>query len=302
MRFTAVALMFAVLIAGCETGPGKPAGKPTTNYTGPVQLTMTAVAARGDNPDDPPPQLNAMVHLDIYLLDMPADSVSQNTEFWKRVDEEAVGTANADRLKSNGIRCGVAPRSEGLFFSQFFDREPHTARRQMVDDVHTDTIELQMEKKFEDEDLFFLNASNQIEGKSYTHGSNRLALTFGPTPRDPGAVRLTLCPEVHSEKTQLHFSPLNQEYQSPVQDIDRLYDIGLTADVPGDSFLIIAPSSDASRRTSLGGCFLINPDKTEKQEQVILIVPTFMRLDGTPMLVREPVVKMTQKENNQRNP
>ena len=264
MKRLAGVSILALLMSGCEIGPGKSTTRPTTENTGPMQLTLTAVAGKGDNPDDPPPQLNAMVHLDIYLLDMPAGSVSENAEFWKRVDEEAVGTANADRLKSNGIRCGVAPRSEGLFFSQFFDHQPHTARRQMVDDIHTDTIELEMEKKFDEQDLFFINASNRIEGKTYTHGVNRLALTFGPTPRDPGAVRLTLCPVIYSDKTQLRFTPLNQEYESPIKDIDRLYDIGLTADVPGDSFLIIAPSSDAARRTSLGGCFLIQPNQTEK--------------------------------------
>ena len=293
MKFAAGMIIFGLLMTGCETGPGKTAtSKPATDMTGPMQLTMTATPLKSDNPDDPLPQINAMVHLDIYLLNMPAGSVSQNSEFWKRVDEEAVGRANADRLKSNGIRCGVAPRSEGLFFSQFFDHQPHDAKRQMVDSLHTDTIDLQMEKKFDQEDLFFINASNQVEGKTYSQGINQLALTFGPTPRDPGAVRLTLCPVVSSDKTQTRFTPLNQEYESTIKDADRLYEIGLSADVPGDSFMIIAPSSDAIRKTSLGRTFLINPDKTELQEQVIVIVPTFMRLDGTPMIIREPVVKM----------
>jgi hypothetical protein len=298
MKIAAGMVILALAAGGCETGPGKSAtSMPTTNADVPMQVTMTAVAPKSDNPNDPQPQLNAMVHLDIYLLDLPAGTVSQNAEFWKRVDEEAVGRANADRLKANGIRCGVVPRSESLFFSQFFDHQPHNARRQTVDGIHTDTIELQMEKKFDDQDLFFVNASNQIEGRSYTHGIDQLALTFGPTPRDPGAVRLTVCPVVYSDKTQMRFTPLDQEYESATKDVDRLYDIGLTADVPGDSFMIIAPGADASRRTSLGGCFLLKADQTEKQEQVILIVPTFLRLDGTPMMVREPLVKWAEKKN-----
>jgi hypothetical protein len=280
-------------LLGCQTAPVKgPASKPTTAEVTPMQMTITAQQTPSDNPRDPQQQLNAMVHLDIYLLDMPEGSVSQNSEFWKRVDEQAVGADNADRLLRNGIRCGTVPRSEGLFFSQFFDKLPHpAAHKSTVDVLHTDTIELQMEKKFDQQDLFFFNASNQLEGRSYDQGVNHWALTFGPTPRDPGAVRLTLCPIVYSQKTQMRFTPLNQEYETAAKDVDRIYDLGLTADVPGDSFMIIAPSSDASRPTSIGGRFLIKSDKTEKQEQVIVIVPTFLRMDGKPMVVREKFLK-----------
>jgi hypothetical protein len=285
-------ILVAALV-GCQAPSAKgPASKPTTAEAMPMQMTITAQQSPSDNPRDPQQQLSAMVHLDIYLLDMPEGSVSQNSEFWKRVDEQAVGAANEDRLLRNGIRCGTVPRSEGLFFSQFFDKLPHPpSRKSTVDGLHTDTIELQMEKKFDQQDLFFFNEANQLEGRSYDQGANHLALTFGPTPRDPGAVRLTLCPIVYSEKTQMRFTPLNQEYETSAKDVDRIYDLGLTADVPGDSFMIIAPSSDASRPTSIGGRFFIKSDKTEKFEQVIVIVPTFLRMDGKPMVVRDKFLK-----------
>ena len=285
--------MCAGALLGCQAPSVKgPASQPTTAQAMPMQMTITAQQTPSDNPRDPQPQLNAMVHLDIYLLDMPEGSISQNTQFWKRVDEQAVGAANEDRLLRNGIRCGTVTRGEGLFFSQFFDKLPHPpARKSTVDVLHTDTIELQMEKKFDQQDLFFFNASNQLEGRSYDQVTNRWALTSGPTPRDPGAVRLTLCPVVYSEKMQTRFTALNQEYETAAKDVDRIYDLGLTADVPGDSFMIIAPSSDAARPTSIGGRFLIKSDKTQKLEQVIVIVPTFLRMDGKPMVVREKFLK-----------
>jgi hypothetical protein len=160
----------------------------------------------------------------------------------------------------------------------------------MIDGTRTETIELAMEKAFDQQDLFFFNAANQLEGRSYDQGKNKLMLTFGPTPRDPGAVRLTICPVVYTERTEMRFTPLNQEYQTPVNGVDRIYDLGLSADVPGDSFMIIAPSSDAVRRTSIGGRFLIKEDKTEKLEQVIVIVPTFVRLDGKATVVRRSLI------------
>lgn len=287
-RFSAAILIVALFSFGCETPDAK---QPATAPALPMSLTITARRVGEGDPRDPQPELNAMVRLVIYLLDMPPGSVSNNREFWKRVDEQAVGTANADRLAKNGIRCGTVPRSEGVFFSQFFDKQPHKLSTSNVDGLHSDTFELEMEKQFEHQDLFFLNSSNQIEGKTYDHGVNQLMLSFGPTPRDPGAVRLTLCPVVRSVKTEMSFSPLNQELETPVNSVEHLYDLGLCADVSGDSFFIIAPNSAAADPTSIGGRFLIKADKTEKLEQVIVIVPTFMRLDGKPMRVRDALIR-----------
>jgi hypothetical protein len=286
-------LAAAILITGCH-GPGKePTSKPTPAQT--MQMSVTISPQDGSNPGDPQPAINAMVHLDIYMLDLPPGTVSDNRDFWKRADELAVGVANADRLKANGIRCGVVPRSEGLYFSHFFDLQPAKARRQTVDGIHTDTLELDMEKPFDRQDLFFFSGSNPLEGRTYEKGKNKLALTFGPTPRDPGAVRLTLCPIVYSERTEMHFTALNQEYETQEKGVDHIYDLGLTADVPGDSFMIIAPSSDAVRRTSIGGRFLVKEDQSDKLEQVIVIVPTFVRLDGKPYLVRQPLINSNSR-------
>jgi hypothetical protein len=280
-------VLLALLLTGCETpSPVKtPASQPTTV---PTSLTVT-IKQIGNG--DPQPAPNSMIRLVIFMLDMPPGSVSGNTDFWKRVDEQSVGAAEHDRLLRNGIRCGIVPQSESLFYSQFFDRRPHTLSISHVEGSHEEAFELQMEKHFDRENLFFFNADNEVEGRSYEHGINQLTLSFSPAARDDHAVRLSLCPVVKSEKTRMGFTPLNEEFETPMKEVDRLYDLGLSAQVPEGSFFIIAPSSDAQRESSIGGSFLIKHDKTEKLEQVIVIVPTFLRLDGTPMIVRDPMFK-----------
>ena len=64
-----------------------------------------------------------MVHLDLYTLRLPIGTVSDSKTFWKSVDEQAVGVAMEDRLYKSGIRTGLAPKSQGAFFSQFFDKQ-----------------------------------------------------------------------------------------------------------------------------------------------------------------------------------
>ena len=290
-----IGCIFALLgCVGCDPPvPNTAASKPTTLSTGPSRITMTAHPPVAADARDPQPQLGAMVHLDIYVLDLPVGFVSKDEEFWKRVDEQAIGIADADRLNRNGIRCGVVPRSESLYFSQFFDHLPHHAARSVVDDLHSDNVKLDVGKKFNLQDLFFVDAQNQLQGRSYDAGENELTLAFGPTPRKPGSVRLVFCPTIHSERKRMQFTALNDEYEMPMSEVDRLYDAAITADVSDDSFFIVAPSADASLRTSVGGAFLIRSDQPEQTEQVILVMPTFVRLDGTPSVLPAMLVKPT---------
>ena len=294
-KLSAIASIACGLLCGCQTGRTKStaASQPVMPTPGPVTLTVSVQPQQQDDPRDPIPQLTAMVHLDIYYLDLPPGSVSQNSEFWRRVNEESVGILSRDLLEKNGIRSGIAPRSESAFFSSFFDALPHPPlRHSRVDGLHAETIQMEMQTPFERQDLFvFTSRQEQPQGRSYDSGSNNLVLNFGPAPRDPSAVHVTVCPVVHSDRQRTHFSALNHEHQSSESETDRIYDLSLTADIPEDSFFIIAPSADAARRTSIGGTFLIKRDATQRREQVILIVPTFLRVDQKPRQLRELFLK-----------
>jgi hypothetical protein len=283
-------------IAGCQhhAPPAtRPLSLPATTTQYELRLSANPTIHSGEDPRDAQPQLAAMVHLDIYLLDLPPNTVSSNKEFWKRVDEEAVGVGSRDLLEKNGFRAGIAPRSEAVYFGAFFNQIPHPpTKRSSVNGLHEETIRIDAEESFDSQDLFvYLAGEKQPQGKSYFQGTNNLMLTFGPTPRDPSAVRMTICPIVHSLRRHTDFTLMNQEYQSTEKETDRLYDLNLTADIPENCFFIIAPGPDAKRRTSLGNCFLIKQSPTERREQVIMIVPTFIRVDGKRILMRDPLVK-----------
>ncbi len=294
-RFGLVIYAAALLIAGCQApGDRRPASRPSTmtsnSSTLPsVPMSMVVTVQRADRADhrDPQPAVDAMIRLVIFTITLPHESVSVNEEFWKRVDEQAVGTAVADRMRKNGIRCGTVPRSESLYFSSFFDHQPHALSLSHVEGFHSETVPVGTERQFDRQDLFFFNASDQLEGRTYDHATDRLMLSFDRAPRQLGAVRLTICPMVQCQKMQLGFSPLNQEFETPIKQEDHLYDLGLTADVPGDSFFVIGPGSEAAGSTSIGGTFLTLPDKTQRKEQVIVIVPTLVRLDGKPVTIRD---------------
>jgi hypothetical protein len=296
-----VAIGLSVLV-GCQTGgvrPAHPSSQSTTASSGalpsgapvPMQMMVTVRSEQPEDPRDPQPQIRSMVNLDIYYLDLGAGAVSNNKEFWKRIDEEAVGVGNRDVLEKNGIRAGIAPRSEADFFGKFFTTQPHHTRKSRVDGFHSETIKMEMETPFDRQDLFvYHKGQQQPEGRSYESGVNNLMLTFGPTPRNSSSVRITICPVVHSQRQRMEFTSRNQEVQNTVNEDDCIYDVSLTTDVPEDSFLILAPGGDAARSMSVGGSFLLKRNQTERREQVILLVPTFLRVDGKPMLMHEPLI------------
>ena len=223
------------------------------------------------------------IHMDVYLLDVPAGSISGDESFWRTVDENAVGAGADQRLLANGIRCGVAPRNQWPHFAEIFSRDLSRARRTKVDGMSTDRVQLEVDQPVDREDVFFLNADHQLEGRTYDRATNGIAMTFGPTPREPGWVRLTLCPIVRRERSLLQYTPTNESYETPVTDVDRIYDAGLTADVPPDGFLIIAPGPLADPDTTLGGRFLLRREAASRREQVIVAVPTVVPLNAVPM-------------------
>jgi hypothetical protein len=281
-----MALMLAAsALCGC-TAQRKPTTAPAATQPVAYQISLTAHPIGPTDSRDATPLPEALIHLDVYQLDVPLGMVSGSVAFWKRVDEQCLGVGAGDRLFKNGLRCGLARKDDWPFFRDWFDGRPNSVRKSTINGYHAQAVELELTKKIDAEDLFYFNPSNVLEGRSYESCVNLVSLSFQPAPRKPGAVRIALCPTVRAQRRRLEFTPLNQEYESPFMQVDRLYNLDLQVDVPEDQFLIVAPSEDSQRTTSIGGRFFIKNDKTEKLEQVLVIVPTYLPLDGKPVTLR----------------
>jgi hypothetical protein len=275
----------AALLGGCAHAV--PAKKQPT--TGPARMTLTMRPPSGANPQDPPPVLPVLIHLDIYQFDVPFGAISANEAFWKRIDEQSIGAgpATTEILFKNGLRSGIALKSDWPFFRNFLEQLPDRTRKTTITKARVDAMDLNLNKSISDENLFFFDAQNRLQGRSYQDSTITLTLSFQQAPRDPNCIRMAICPVVTTQRHRLNFTALNQEYESPFEEINRLYDLNLIADVPGDDFLIVSPSRDAIRATSVGGLFLVNNDRVEKLEQVLVIVPTLLRMDGKPITLTD---------------
>jgi hypothetical protein len=279
MKWSAVILLFAAALCGCRTHSDSTT-QPTTQ-----QFTLTANPPTAADPRDPKPTWQALIHLDIYQFDVPLGQISQNEKFWKQVDETRLGAELSRRLYDNGLRCGIVPKSQWSFFRDLVDDKNHPAVHQTIDGFRSDAVQLQLTRQVDAEDIFFFNSAGEAEGHTYKKCVNVVDLSFEPVARVPGVVRIALCPTIKQQADRVEYTPLDHEFESSYDKVQRLYEAAVRADVPDDSFLIVSPGALASRTTSIGGSFFIKDDPTEQFEQVLLIVPTLFQLDGRPITV-----------------
>jgi hypothetical protein len=246
---------------------------PTANRT----PSGTGASAASSHPElDAKPAVPVVFTVEIWRIPVPAGSISQNEEFWKRCNEDIVGFGTRDLLFKNGIRVGDAPFSEFEYFRQFID-ERAQSERMVVTGPSADRIEVDMKKGLMEQTLFVFDAQNVAIGRSYDRSENVLNVAFEPTPRKPGYVRLKVTPMVRSQRTRLEFSVTNEEREITFVQPAMIYDLNLRADIAPETFLIIAPSSDASVRTSVGHQFLTRESPTEKKELIVIIIPRAFR-------------------------
>lgn len=266
-------------IGGCQPPSPIPPPSPTdtpkmsaakARQRGQVALSSSAAHAAA---------LPQGLRVEIYQLQVPFGTISRNTEFWKHIDENAVDVATYELLLKNGVRVGQAPIAEWEYFREIVSQYPAMTKQSSLVAAEAKPFELPVRKEIVNQNLFYFDSKNRMQGQSFEACENLLSLTVQQAPRKASTMRVALCPVVRGTQKRLEWTPLNNEVEITYTAPQRLYDLNLTTDVPGDSFLIIAPSSEATWPTSIGNNFLVTPGDAERMETVLLVVPASMRVE-----------------------
>ncbi len=272
----AVAIALALSTAGCPpTNPPQPQADSDGALKDYHALVTNNPLHPAPAPADAPPPVRLLIHLEVYELIVPYGTVSGNEDFWKRLEEQVVDVGTFDRLWRNGVRVGQAPASEWPYFKQIIEQQPAQARKQLHIGLARETrdIEIVARNDVLYQNLFIFDDNNRMIGRSFERSMNLWTLSFEPTPRQLGSVRMALCPVVRSRKQRLEFVGDREgrtiEYVSP----ERLYDLNLVVDIPLERFLVVAPSPEAHLSTSIGYNFLSIDGPAERMERVLLFVP-----------------------------
>lgn len=281
-----LALVASSLTGGCQwpsfgSGERKPTdwtvserardGEPAP--TGPANVAERQVRSLSASAD-PAPASAFAVRVDVWAISVPRGSVSGNEAFWKRVDEDAIDPLRYDLLFKNGFRVGVARQDDWDYFRDILARFP--ARHQLNALTVTDeqSVEVPVRKDIESQILSYFDADKPVELKSYDKCQNILQLSFLPAPRRTDAARISMTPVVRATRERLEYNPDNSERVLRYVQPERLYELNLAVEVPFGQLLVLSPSTDTARQTSIGRNFLLIDGNTEQSELILLIAPT----------------------------
>ncbi len=271
-------ILAAMLALATAAGTGCVRRSPATQAASPVP-------ARFEKLRDIDPQLprstrvGVAIHLRIFTLTVPRGALSGNAEFWSRVDSTMLDPPVRDNLLRNGLRVGVAPQSEWGYFKSIIDAMPSAIHLDAFTGYYARSVEVPLRGGLLGQDLFYFDRAGRIDGRSFDRCENLLAVSFQPSPIDPGTARITVMPIVRTQRTRLEFSPLNDPRDAQFVQPETPLDVDLRIPTPLGHLLVIGPSPQADRLTSLGAAFLLDGSPPERSERVLLIVPMPFRTD-----------------------
>lgn len=283
-RFT---FIFAVvLLAGCTTGNQKPsaADAGSQDESAPVQQSDRIVnltqspTVREYNPKDAQPNVMIVFRLECYQITLPYGAISRNEAFWKRLNEQCVRQDTYDLLFKNGFRVGTAPFSEWDGVKEFIQQNPGTVQTMATIGAEMKNLELEMKKGLLSQNIFAFDQGNELVGRTYERCDNLFSLSYQKAPRKYGEVRVAIAPTVRSTIKRIFATALNNEFEIEERKPTSYY-LGLTVDIPVDSFVVLSPSAESSKATSLGNAFLVNDGAAEQSETILVVLARPFRTD-----------------------
>lgn len=233
---------------------------------------------------DPAPTSRIGARMDVWAVSIPRGAVSANEAFWKRVDELAVSPDRYERLFVNGFRVGVGQADQWEYFRDLLSRYPARHQLNAVTAFDETTVEVPVRRGVDTQTLGFFGPDG-LELRTFDRSDNVISLAFVPAPRRADAARVALTPIVRSLRGRLEVTQAGGPEGDPsLRTVrpERLYNLSLAVEVPFGQFLVVSPSTDTARETSIGRNFLLLDRDAEQNELVLIIVPTRVELREEP--------------------
>ncbi len=221
-----------------------------------------------------------VVQLSVYEVTVPAGTVSSNDAFWRHADENAVDPSTHDQLWRNGLRVGLAPQADWDYFKNILTLNPAKTQRSVSASAGQQQMALPVRQNILYQLICYIDSNNELAGRSFERSENFIAISFMPSIRKNGNVRVEVCPVVRAERTELVHTVRNNEVEIQEVRPEHFYDVNLKAEIPAEQFLIIAPSPEAVSPLLLGHAFLCSDGVTNRLEKVLILSPQPFRYEA----------------------
>ncbi|HWB54075.1 MAG TPA: hypothetical protein VG722_07775 [Tepidisphaeraceae bacterium] len=261
IQFALLAMVAFIAGIGCQS-----------QGSGPTRVNASSFRANPMvKPGDPVPHPIYLVQLDVYQIEVPFGSVSENESFWSRISQRHTDPHAEALLRRNGFHIGEGTLSDWPFFRDILDKNPtHTVTMSFVAYQERD-VPLITRYNQPARNLFYFDASGQLVGRSFNESDDEIMLSFWPTLRHDGQLHIKLVPVVRSQQSHLRYHSVEGEPAIETVTPEYIYDLKLESDIDVDHFLIIAPSPQARLESSLGNAFLVQ-NGSSRTETILIFV------------------------------
>jgi len=252
-------LFSILLVGGCAPQPVSPPPPPVAQTDPPPSIPQT-------QPD------SAIIDLSMFQIFVPAGSISRNRDFWGYLAiAGGLDQSECDLLDRNGVRVGVGDVDDWSSLRTIIDKAGAQTLQGRVIGVGTKGHEIPVSDNLPGQTLFYFD-QHGLSGHVYDACQNILVLSYEAAPQGSGAVRLQLCPLVRNQAERLDTTAVNTRHVWEYTHDQRLYDMGLSVDLAPRKFLVVGPSPQSGRSTSIGHQFFTQEATTQRREMIMIFV------------------------------
>ncbi|MBT3278396.1 MAG: hypothetical protein HN909_03445 [Phycisphaerales bacterium] len=283
MKFTQriLTLLLAVGLAGCPDDwrpPWEPQPKPPT--PGPKDPDVKFLRDL-----DPPkaivndPRLRYMVHMQIVIIEMPANVASGGEALWSHFDETDFLAAGAT-LSRNGMRIGKASAENWSAILKQLEAMKGMEKKVFNLQIHSAMpAPVTIKADNQTQTIFTYRNDQTLRGEDYPPGDNIFTTSCSLDPNDRTTIHLDFLPQIRSTRTEVVFVT---DHGAPRQVSQHKYfpflPLLTQTKIPSGDFLLVGPGLDARRPTSIGNHFFTMQKKGMPYETMLLIRPRVYRL------------------------
>ena len=276
MKRCALCLALWALVASAGCGPEQK--RPGPGYYGagtgaakPIAPFRPAGAAgkKGDGA--------YLLYLQLRLISIkvPVGKASGSEDLWSYLDEEGLGATSSTCLGRNGLRVGVGRRQSWPDLAAILKRLTGRAiRTTTMSALPGENVHVVLKEFRPSQTIFFFHPDRTLSGADHPPGDNVLTLTCTVGGDDPSRILMTAVPQVRSSKrrTKIVKSPAGvMMVDKPTWSSFR--PLMFQVSVPSKDFLVVGPSAESRRASSVGHHFLVEKKEGMEVETLLVIIP-----------------------------
>lgn len=284
-------LAMAGALAGCRGGDTEP----KLTLGGANELVFREVRAGQTLGHDE----QIKVLLDTWQVTAPVGSITGSGKFWE-VMGRPFGTPDEQRLlDANGIRVAIMPVSQWNRAKATIDAAPAVSSQPAT--LAGPTKGTLQPRDLEHATIFYYDRDFALCGRTFDESQMLWGLFWAPEPSNLTTVRLDVSPVIRSKRRQIKMTRMGETYELEYIQPETIYDLGITAELPLGSVLVLAPSPSAFRSaTSMGRALLTQEEGGILSEQIIFVYPRGYRYSekATDEAKRKAEQEATQQQAN----